>query len=145
MCWNCALVKNHVRRVFLCSPDHIKSWRSGLELCAHPCLQGLRQGAGRIVAEQQCVSSSTIFFCYHTHCVPLHLDAVLPGLGITFKCQGQLSGHRLPTNLAAAAQGHALHYAIWKYCQSTSKVHAQVLQNLRVHWARLGDVTPSSP
>ena len=45
-----------------------------------------------------------------------------------------------------------LHYEIWKYCQSTSKVHASVLQNLRVwqlfrhqagvapcltHWRRL--------
>ena len=24
------------------------------------------------------------------------------------------------------------HYEIWKYCQSTSKVHAQVLENVRV-------------
>ena len=28
--------------------------------------------------------------------------------------------------------GFSGHYEIWKYCQSTSKVHAQVLQNLRV-------------
>ena len=26
----------------------------------------------------------------------------------------------------------SMHYEIWKYCQSTSKVHASVLQNLRV-------------
>ena len=27
---------------------------------------------------------------------------------------------------------HAAHHEIWKYCQSTSRVQAQVLENLRV-------------
>ncbi len=29
--------------------------------------------------------------------------------------------------------GTSLHSEVWKHCQSTSKVHASVLQNLRVH------------
>ncbi len=36
-----------------------------------------------------------------------------------------------------SATGGAGHYEIWKYCQSTSKVHASIPQNLRV-WERGG-------
>ncbi len=35
-------------------------------------------------------------------------------------------------------QPQARHYEIWVYCQSTSKVHAQVLQNLRMQEPQAG-------
>ena len=44
-------------------------------------------------------------------------------------------GRDAPFMEVAGEHGQAsprVRYEIWKYCQSTSKVHAQVLQNLRV-------------
>ena len=40
----------------------------------------------------------------------------------------------IPVCVSVCLTVRALHYEIWTYCQSTSRVQAQVLQNLRVHW-----------
>ena len=47
------------------------------------------------------------------------------------KCrmQGVIQLHRACSNQACM-----WHYQTWKYCQSTSRVQVQVLQNLRVRW-----------
>ena len=36
--------------------------------------------------------------------------------------------------MAAQAGACVVHYEICEYCQNTSKVQAQVVQNLRVYW-----------
>ena len=47
---------------------------------------------------------------------------------------GQSCVMELQADHAVCGPGRlAPHYKIWKYCLSTSKVHAQVLQKLRVH------------
>ena len=45
---------------------------------------------------------------------------------------GQLPLQVPRTNFFVQVSSEALHYEIWEYCQGTSKVQAQVLQNLRV-------------
>ena len=64
----------------------------------------------------------------------------------TSGAHGPRASDSLPSYRCVAQSRAHPHYEIWEYCQSTSKVHAQVLQNLRGTRSslRCGTEAPSS-